>query len=141
MQAYRDQYASLFRDGRNVVLIGISNDPAEELAAWARDEDFQFLFGSDPASDGYAAFGGTPRDTGAVGSRAVIVVDPEGRIAHVIPRFNQVDPAAYEELKAAIDRVTPGPGDVGERVGPGLPQLPRSASTAPTRSWFPPDPV
>jgi hypothetical protein len=42
-----------------------------------------------------------------VGSRAVIVVDPEGRIAEVIPRFNQVDPGAYEQLRAAIDRVTP----------------------------------
>jgi hypothetical protein len=47
-----------------------------------------------------------------VGSRAVIVVDPEGRIASVIPQFNQVDPAAYEELDAAIDRVTPEPEDL-----------------------------
>jgi len=109
MQAYRDQYASLFRDGQDVVLVGISNDPAEELASWARDEDFQFLFGSDPSSAGFAAFGGSPRDNGMVGSRAVIVVDPEGRIAEVIPQFNQVDPAAYQQLKAAIDRVTPDP--------------------------------
>ena len=109
MQAYRDQYARLFRDGQNVVLIGISNDPAEDLASWARDDDFQFLFGSDPSGAGYAAFGGNPRDDGTVGSRAVIVVDPEGRIAEVIPRFNQVDPAAYDQLKAAIDRVTPDP--------------------------------
>ncbi len=112
MQAYRDQYASLFRDGRDVVLMGISSDSAGDLAAWARDDDFQFLFGSDPTSAGYAAFGGNPRDNGTVGSRAVIVVDPQGRIAHVVPRFNQVDPAAYEELKAAIDRVTPE-GDGG----------------------------
>jgi hypothetical protein len=43
------------------------------------------------------------------GSRAVIVVGPDGRVAHVMPRFNQVDPAAYEELGTAIDRVTPDP--------------------------------
>jgi peroxiredoxin Q/BCP len=109
MQAYRDQYASLFRSGRDVVLMGISNDPAEELASWAKDEDFQFLFGEDPEGASYAAFGGNPRESGAVGSRAVIVVDPDGRIAEVIPRFNQVDPAAYQQLKAAIDRVTPDP--------------------------------
>ena len=107
MQAYRDQYASLFRDGQNVVLLGISNDSPEELASWARDEDFQFLFGSDPEGTAYSAFGGDPRENGVVGSRAVIVVDPEGRIAEVIPRFNQVDPAAYVQLKNAIDRVTP----------------------------------
>jgi peroxiredoxin len=109
MEAYRDQYASLFNEGRNVVLIGVSTDPAEELASWAKDADFPFLFGSDPGSSAYAAFGGDPRDNGMVGSRAVIVVDPEGRIAEVIPRFNQVDPTAYDRLGAAIDRVTPEP--------------------------------
>lgn len=109
MQAYRDQYASLFHDGRDVVLIGISADSPEELHSWARDDDFQFLFGSDPDGSAYAAFGGDPRDNGMAGSRAVIVVDPEGRVAEVIPAFNQVDPAAYEQLAAAIDRVTPEP--------------------------------
>ena len=118
MQAYRDQYASLFRSGQDVVLIAISNDPAEELASWARDEDFQYLFGSDADGSAYSAFGGDPRDGGMVGSRAVIVVDPEGRVAEVIPQFNQVDPAAYEQLRAAIDRVTPA-ADMGDEGGPG----------------------
>ncbi len=107
MKAYRDQYARLFRDGQNVVLLGISNESPEALASWAKDEDFQFLFGSDPDGSAFSAFGGDPRDNGMVGSRTVIVVDPEGRIAEVIPRFNQVDPGAYTQLKAAIDRVTP----------------------------------
>ena len=109
MEAYRDQYASLFNDGRDVVLVGISGDSLEDLQSWAADADFQFLFGSDPGSSIYAAFGGDPRDNGMVGSRAVIVVGPDGRVAHVIPRFNQVDPTAYAELEAAIDRVTPQP--------------------------------
>jgi peroxiredoxin len=107
MQAYRDQYASLFHNGQNVVLIGISNDPPQELAAWAKDDDYQFLFGSDPEGAAYSAFGGDPRDNGMVGSRAVVVVGPDGKIAEVIPQFQQVDPMAYEALKAAIDRVTP----------------------------------
>jgi len=107
MQAYRDQYASLFKNGQNVVLLAISNDTPQELASWAKDEDFQFLFGSDPTGSGYAAFGGDPRENGTVGSRAVVVVGPDGRIAGVIPRFNQVDPTAYSDLGAIIDRVTP----------------------------------
>jgi len=107
MQAYRDQYASLFHNGQNVVLIGISNDPPQELAAWAKDDDYQFLFGSDSEGAAYSAFGGDPRDNGMVGSRAVVVVGPDGKIAEVIPQFQQVDPMAYEALKAAIDRVTP----------------------------------
>ena len=105
MRAYRDQYASLFHDGRNVVLIGISVDTPEDLHSWAKDDDFQFLFGSDPDGASYEAFGGDLRDNGTMGSRAVIVVDPEGRIAEVIPQFNQVDPAAYQRLQVAIDRV------------------------------------
>ena len=72
MQAYRDQYARVFNDGEGVTLIGISTDSAEELASWADDEDFQFMFGSDPASAAYSAFGGDPRDNGMVGSRAKV---------------------------------------------------------------------
>ena len=109
MRAYRDQYAELFNEGRNVVLMAISNDSAEEGASWLKDEDFPYLFGSDPESSAFAAFGGTPRDNGMVGSRAVIVVGPDGRVAQVIPTFNQVDPAAYDELAAVIDEVTPEP--------------------------------
>ena len=110
MEAYRDQYASLFHDGQNVVLLGISNDPAEPPAVWASEADFQFLFASDPEHSAYQALGGNAREDGRVDRRAVIVIDPEGRIAHVIPAFNQVDPAAYRELGDAIDRVTPPPG-------------------------------
>lgn len=115
MRAYRDRYANLFHGGRNVVLIGISNDAPEELASWAKDEDFPFLFASDAANDGatYAAFGGGLRDNDMVESRAVIVVGPDGTIAGVMPEFNQVDPAAYEELGAIIDEVTPEPAEEG----------------------------
>lgn len=109
MQAYRDAYASLFNNGQNVHLIGISDDPPDALHSWAKDADFQFLFGSDPGSTIFSEFGGDPRDTGAVGSRAVIVIDAEGRIAEVIPVFNQNDPMAYERLAEVIDRVTPEP--------------------------------
>jgi peroxiredoxin Q/BCP len=107
MQAYRDQYASLFRGGDGVTLIGVSNDSPEALASWAADDEFPFLFGSDPEGAAYSAFGGNPRVGGMVGSRAVIVVGPDGRIAHVMETFNQVDPSAYDELRAAIDAVTP----------------------------------
>lgn len=115
MRAYRDQYASLFRGGRNVVLVGISNDSPEELRSWAKDEDFPFLFASDGENNGatYTSFGGSLRENNSVDSRAVIVIGPDGRIAGVIPQFRQVDPQAYEELKAMIDAVTPEPEPEG----------------------------
>lgn len=115
MQAYRDQYARLFNDGRNVVVMGISNDSPQELASWLYDADFPFVFASNAGNDGatYAAFGGGLRDNDMVDSRSVIVVGPDGRIAGVIPQFRQVDPAAYDELAAIVDRVTPEPEDGG----------------------------
>ena len=98
MRAYRDQYASLFNEGRNVVVMSISNDSATDGASWLKDEDFPYLFLSDAANDGatYAAFGGGLRDNNMVDSRAVIVVGPDGRIAGVIESFNQNDPMAYD---------------------------------------------
>jgi len=115
MTAYRDQYASLFNEGRNVVLIGISNDSVDELGSWLKDADFPFLFASDAQNDGatYTAFGGGLRANNMVDSRTVIVVAPDGTIAHTIERFNQNDPMAYEELAEVIDRVTPKPEGEG----------------------------
>ena len=107
MRAYRDQYAELFNEGRNVVLMAISNDSPEEGASWLKDEDFPYLFGTDDGA--FALFGGSMRDNGMVGSRAVIVVGPDGRVAKVIPQFRQTDPTAYDELAAIIDEVTPEP--------------------------------
>jgi len=111
MTAYRDQYASLFNEGQNVVAMGISNDPVSELHAWLKDADFPFVFASDAANDGatYTAFGGGLRANNMVDSRSVFVIGPDGRIAGVIAQFNQADPMAYEQLAEIIDRVTPEP--------------------------------
>jgi|GEM_PF-487982 len=110
MQAYRDQYADLFHGGRNVVLIAISADSGEDLHSWAKDADFPFLFGSDPSGHVYRSLGGVPRDNGRTG-RTVIVLDPDGTVAEVIPRFVEVDPTSYEQLAAIVDRVAPAVED------------------------------
>lgn len=101
MEAYRDQYARLFGEGGDVVLIAVSSDPAEAQAAWARDEDFPFLFASDPGGEAGELYG-------AARSRNVFVVDPEGRIAWRAIPFREVDPTAYEELGAAIKEIDGG---------------------------------
>ena len=67
MNAYRDQYATLFDDGRGVVLIAISADPDTALASWARDSEFPFLFASDSGR-------AVARRYGAQGSRNLFVV-------------------------------------------------------------------
>jgi peroxiredoxin len=104
MHAYRDQYAQIFKDGQNVVLIAISADPIDTLAAWARDDQFQFLMASD---SGVAV----ARQYGALASRAnltnrnLFVVGPDGKIAYRTVPFREVDPTAYTELGEAVGRI------------------------------------
>ena len=107
MEAYRDQYASVFRGGRGVTVIGISDDSAEELASWAADADFPFLFAQDEGHDVAEAYGLGLRTSGNIASRSVIVVGPNGKIAWVTERFREIDPIAYEELGAEVERVAP----------------------------------
>ena len=47
MDAYRDQYATLFNGGKDVTLLAISADPDTTLASWARDAKYPFTFLSD----------------------------------------------------------------------------------------------
>jgi peroxiredoxin len=110
MHAYRDQYAQLFHDGRNVVLIAISVDLADTLAAWARDDEFQYLF----ASDSGGAIGkmyGARNEKYGLDNRNLFVVGPDGKITRVMAPFREIDPQAYKELAAAIDGVTPKTGE------------------------------
>jgi len=101
MEAYRDQYAHLFGEGDDVVLLAVSSDSAEEQAAWARDGDFPFLFGSDPGAE-------VGKRYGAARSRNVFVIDAEGVIAWRAIPFREVDPTAYEELGSAIQEIAGG---------------------------------
>jgi peroxiredoxin Q/BCP len=106
MDAYRDQYATLFRDGRRVALLAVSVDPAPELASWARDRGYPFRFLSDPGGVVGRRYGAY-EEKYRMDNRTLYVIGPDGRIAHVAAPFREIDPLAYEELKAAIDRVTP----------------------------------
>jgi peroxiredoxin len=101
MEAYRDQYARLFGEDGDVVLVAVNGDEVEEQAAWARDEGFPFLFASDPGGE-------VGKQYGAARSRNVFVIDPEGRIAWRAVPFREVDPTAYDDLAAAIKEISGG---------------------------------
>ena len=102
MHAYRDQYATMFRDGRGVVVIGISMDPDTMLNAWAREEEFPFLFASDSGGAVGRSYGSySTKDKTDV--RYLFVIGPDGKVAHVMAPFHVLDPTAYTELKAAVD--------------------------------------
>src|SRR5512145_513659 len=106
MNAYRDQYAQLFKNGRNIVLIAISSDPDTALASWARDAEFPFLFASDTGTVVGKAYGALASRAGLT-NRNLFVVGPDGKIAFRATPFREVDPTAYTELGAAINKLVP----------------------------------
>ena len=116
MEAYRDQYATLFNGGRNVVVVAMSVDADTTLASWARASDFPFVFASDTGGrvgrlyDAHEAKGG-------YNERAVYVIGPDGRIAYSVKPFRVLSPGAYSELAAVVDRLSPLPTDSAAEGG------------------------
>ncbi len=107
MHAYRDQYAQLFNNGRGVVLIAISADPVDTLAAWARDDEFPFLMASDADLSVGKMYGALAPRPGLT-NRNLFVVGPDGKIAYRQIPFREIDPTAYSELGEAIAKVQSG---------------------------------
>ena len=107
MHANRDQYAQIFNHGQNVILIAISADPIDALASWAKDDQFPFLMASDAGLAVARRYGALSGRGGT--NRNLFIVGPDGRIAFRATPFREVDPTAYEELGAIIDRLAPPP--------------------------------
>ena len=106
MEAYRDQYATLFNGGKKVTLLAISTDSGDELASWMRDARFPFTFGSDEGGKVgklYDAYNSLIRTD----NRSLYVVGPDGRIAYKALPFRQSSEEAYTELGQVIDRLSP----------------------------------
>jgi peroxiredoxin len=104
MEAYRDQYAKLFNDGRNVVVVGVSVDSDTALASWARDLQTPILFASDAGQKVGKLYGST---RGGIDNRNLFVIAPDGRIAHRMLPFNELSAAAYDELADAVKKTLP----------------------------------
>jgi peroxiredoxin len=104
MEAYRDQYAKLFNDGRNVVVLAVSVDPDTTLASWARDLQTPLLFGSDVGQLIGRRYGSV---SGSTDNRSLFVIDSAGRIAKRMLPFNQLAQASYDELEEAVRKTLP----------------------------------
>ena len=104
MEAYRDQYATLFNNGKKVVVIGVSVDPDTALASWARDQQTPLLFASDADQIAGKLYGAT---SGKVDNRSLFVIDPAGKIVKRMQPFNSLSQAAYSDLEAAVKQTLP----------------------------------
>jgi peroxiredoxin Q/BCP len=96
MEAYRDQYATLFNNGNGVVVLAISVDPDTALASWAHDARFPMTFVSDTAHAIGTAYG-VYNETYKEDTRIVFVVAPDGKITYRAP-FNVMSAEAYSRL-------------------------------------------
>jgi peroxiredoxin len=108
MEAYRDQYATLFNNGRKVVVIGISVDADTTLASWARDADFPLVFASDTGGKVGVAYGAYVEEK-KNDNRSLYVIAPDGKIAYKTQPFRILAADAYTELADVIDKLSPPP--------------------------------
>jgi peroxiredoxin len=102
MEAYRDQYATLFNNGRKVVVLGVSADPDTMLANWAKETSYPGLYASDSTKQVANLYG-------SARARSVFIVGPDGRITHRIASFNVLSQDAYADLEKAVDSVAGAP--------------------------------
>jgi peroxiredoxin Q/BCP len=103
MTQYREQYATLFDGGKNIVLLGISIDADTTLANWAKEANFPFQFVSDKDGDIGRAYGTIVGPTRGE-QRYVYVIGPDGKIAYTKKPFSPFTPAQYDTLGIEIHK-------------------------------------
>jgi peroxiredoxin len=112
MEAYRDQYATLFNNGRGVVVLGISVDPDTTLINWFRELETPLMVMGDTdakVSRMYQAHNETSRTN----ARHLYVLDKTGKITYKALPFRVMAQDAYTELEAEIDKLNPPPNPPG----------------------------
>jgi peroxiredoxin len=112
MEAYRDQYATLFNNGRGVVVLGISVDPDTTLINWFREIDTPIMVMGDTdkkVSTMYQALNAA----GTMNNRHLYVIDKTGKVAYKALPFRVTVQDAYDELAAVVDKLSPPPTPPG----------------------------
>ncbi len=104
MEAYRDQYAKLFNNGKNVIVLGVSVDPDTTLASWARDQQTPLLYASDVTQKVGKMYGAI---SGAYDDRSLFVIDPAGKIVKRMQPFNVLAQGSYDDLETAVKQSLP----------------------------------
>ncbi|MEP6730902.1 MAG: redoxin domain-containing protein [bacterium] len=104
MEAYRDQYAKLFNNGKNVIVLGVSVDADTTLAAWANEQQTPVLYASDMDQKVGKLYGAI---SGKYDDRSLFVIDPAGKIVKRMQPFNVLSTTAYDDLEAAVKQSLP----------------------------------
>lgn len=107
MEAYRDQYATIFKNGEGVKVLAISTDDVATLADWAAEKSFPVTFLSDRGAEVGRAYD-VKVPAVNVNRRVVFVVGPDGRVTHVMRPFRELSADAYTELGEAVKKASGG---------------------------------
>lgn len=108
MNAYRDQYAQLFKGGKGVTVLSTSVDADTTHASWAKEAGYPVTFVSDTARTLGPAYAVLPAGRTSY-QRVLFVVGKDGRIAHVMRPFRELVAESYEQLGAAVDAALKAP--------------------------------
>jgi peroxiredoxin len=101
MEAYRDQYAKLFNNGKGVAVIGISTDADTAQASWAHDARLPIYFASDPDGAVVKLYD-VKMPAINYARRVLFVVDPTGHVSYVASPFKEMVEDSYTELGTAV---------------------------------------
>jgi peroxiredoxin len=112
MEAYRDQYATLFNNGRGVVVLGISLDPDTTLINWFREIDTPIMVMGDTDKKVGTLYQSL-NAAGTANQRHLYVIDKTGKVSYKTLPFRVMAQDAYTELEAAIDKLNPPPAPPG----------------------------
>jgi peroxiredoxin len=108
MEAYRDQYATLFNNGRGVVVLGISIDPDTTLISWFRELQTPIMVMADSGGKVARTYQAL-NAAGTANQRHLYVIDKTGKVTYKTLPFRVMAQDAYTELKAEIDKLNPPP--------------------------------
>jgi peroxiredoxin len=107
MNAYRDQYAQVFNNGKGVTILAISADPDTTQAGWAKEAGYPVTFISDTARALGPLYNTLPAPRAGstarpLYSRVLFIVGKDGKIAHVMRPFRELVQDSYDELEKAV---------------------------------------
>jgi peroxiredoxin Q/BCP len=98
---YTQEYSKIFGTGSDVVVLGVSKDPLDSHASWAKEMGMPFNLISD-TSGTVAKLFASQRTPGAGFTRTLWVVGKDGKITYAVPSFNVNSEDAYTELAAKV---------------------------------------
>jgi len=107
MEAYKEQWATVFKGGDGVSLLAISTDDVATLHGWASEREYPATFVSDTAAS-LGALYDVKYPAMNIFRRVLFVIGPDGKVVHIMRPFRELSADSYTELTDAVRRAGGG---------------------------------